>query len=147
MDELKGLEDISIDTSFKKYSLVDLLIVNELERNALMGVHDISRRINVKYDRVLRRVESISKQGIVDGIGVGLFNGGLDKKNTTIFIGGLIKAYPYHRLVWELARVPGLGTMDVDPVIDRVVITLSRSKDKYSGIVEKAEKYLVYVKV
>ncbi len=147
-DRLRGLDDVVIDKSLKRFSLTDLLIVSELERDALSSVRDIARKINAKYDRVLRRVESIRKQGIVEGIGVGLFDLELLRRGARlIVIGGLRGAYPYHRLTMELARIPGLGTVGVDTLTDKILLLIPSRHVEYNNLANSLKRHLVNVKI
>ncbi len=146
--KLRGLRDISVDKSLKRFSLLDLLIINYLEYDAFNSARDIARRINVRYDKVLRRIVSIRKQGIVEGIGVGIFDvEPLHRDTKLLVIGNLGGLYPHHRLAIELSRIPGLGSIGIDTITDKIVLFIPSKHVEYTDLINSLRRHLIDTKV
>ncbi len=68
LSRVVGKLDITVDKKLKNFSLHDLFIINELRKNAMQSLKNISETIGVKYDKVIRRLRHILEQKIIEGL-------------------------------------------------------------------------------
>ncbi len=120
---IEGEPDIIVDKKLKNFSLIDLFIIKELQKNAMQSLKKISETIGVKYDRVFRRFRHIMEQKIIDRLVLRrswLYN--VDY----IFVVALRpkEKTPLYLAAETLSKIPLIGNIGVNEVTGTTLVTI-----------------------
>ncbi len=135
--------DIIIDKRLKKFSLKDLFIIKELQKNATQSLKKISETIGVKHDKVFRRFRHIMDQKIIEKLVLRrswlynvdyIFVVALRPKENT----------PLYLAAETLSETPLIGNIGVNEVNGTTLVTIiPRNGISPQDTVDALKKYYV----
>lgn len=84
------------------FSSVDLVLIKELQKNPFMTYKELSEKTGLSYARILRRMKSLSREGIIGSMRIMKIPGEYNL-SSTIFIRGMP---PYRDMIDKLLSLP-----------------------------------------
>ncbi len=118
-----GEPDIIVDRRLKNFSLYDLFIIKELQKNAMQSLKKISETIGVKYDKVFRRFRHILDQKIIERLALRhswLYRGDY------VFVVALEprEDLPPYLAAKTLSEIPLIGNVGLDEITSTTLVTI-----------------------
>ena len=120
---IEGEPDIIMDRRLKNFSLIDLFIIKELQKNAMQSLKKISKTIGIKYDKIFRRFRHIMDQKIIERL---VLRKSWLYSVDYIFVVALKprENTPLYLAAKTLSEIPLIGNVGVNEVTGTTLVTI-----------------------
>ncbi len=141
LSRIMGEHDIVVDKRLKNFSLYDLFIIKELQKNAMQSLKNVSETIGVKYDKVFRRFRHILEQKIIDRLVLRrawIYNA----KYIVVVALKPREDTPLYMAARTLSEIPLIGNVGVNEVTGTTLVTIiARDEVSPQDTIDVLKKY------